>query len=196
MHKRHPLTVIGALARAATLSVMVGAASVSPAAARGGFHGMGGFGLHGEPRAGQAGLATPSYLLITVSSVTDADAFKTAMGNLATAIASFNGRLVADMDKPAPWEGSASEHIVMIRFDNPDQAQAWRNSDAFKSFDADLHRSSASTMQLVQGLPIAVDRGGRGRRGGARFDARAFEPNVKDYDRLLDQGLKNICKGC
>ena len=48
-------------------------------------------------------------------------------------------------------------------------------------------------MQLVQGLPMPAG-GGRGR--GGRFDAKAFEPNVKDYDRLLNRQLKNICKGC
>jgi hypothetical protein len=80
----------------------------------------------------------------------------------------------------------------MLQFPNAEQAQAWKNSDAFKSFDADLRRSTTSTMQPVQGLPMPS---GRGDRGG-RFDAKAFEPNVKDYDRLLDQRIKNICKGC
>jgi hypothetical protein len=32
------------------------------------------------------------------------------------------------------------------------------------------------------------------RRG--RFEAKAFEPNVQDFDRLLNQRLKTICKGC
>ena len=44
-------------------------------------------------------------------------------------------------------------------------------------------------MQLV--LPE-----GRGGRRGRGLDAKAFEPNVQDYDRLLDQRLKTICKGC
>ena len=41
-------------------------------------------------------------------------------------------------------------------------------------------------------LPLPVGHSGR----GGRFDAKAFEPNVQDYDRLLDQRLKTICKGC
>lgn len=36
---------------------------------------------------------------------------------------------------------------------------------------------------------------GHGGRG-SRLDAKAFEPNVQDYDRLLNQRIKNICKGC
>jgi antibiotic biosynthesis monooxygenase (ABM) superfamily enzyme len=34
-----------------------------------------------------------------------------------------------DTDKPIAWEGSAPEHVVMVQFDNPDQAQAWKSSD-------------------------------------------------------------------
>jgi hypothetical protein len=35
-----------------------------------------------------------------------------------------------------------------------------------------------------------------GRGGRGRFEAKAFEPNVQDFDRLLNQRLKTICKGC
>ena len=84
----------------------------------------------------------------------------------------------------------------MLQFDNPDRAQAWKNSDAFKSFDAELHRSSESTMQLAQGLPMPAARGiGGGRRGRGRFDPKAFEPNVKEYDQMLNK-MNGVCKGC
>jgi uncharacterized protein (DUF1330 family) len=138
-------------------------------------------------------VVTPAYVLIAVSSVTDAEAFKKTVQDLGTAVATFTGRLAIDADKPTTWEGSAPEHVVMIQFADVEQAQAWKNSDAFKSLDADLRKSSVSTMQMVQGLPMPVGRGGR---GAGRFDAKAFEPNVQDYDRLLDQRLKTICKGC
>jgi uncharacterized protein (DUF1330 family) len=138
-------------------------------------------------------LVTPAYVLIAVSKVTDAEGFKKTVEDVATAAATFTGRMAIDADKPTAWEGTAPEHVVMIQFADIDQAQAWKNSDAFKSFDADLRKSSVSTMQMMQGLPMEVGRGGR---GGGRFDAKAFEPNVQDYDRLLDQRLKTICKGC
>jgi hypothetical protein len=79
----------------------------------------------------------------------------------------------------------------MIQFADPEQAQAWKNSEAFKSFDTDLNKSSSSTMQFVQALPVPEGHGGRG-----RFEAKAFEPNVRDFDRLLNQRLKTICRGC
>jgi uncharacterized protein (DUF1330 family) len=187
---------------AAICTLLVCVASGTPVMARGGFmHGMGGFGMHGDHRmgaGGSEGLLTPTYVVITVSKVTDAEAFKVTMRDLATADTSFAGRLAVDMDKPVSWEGTAPEHVVMIQFDNPDQAQAWKSSDAFKSFDAGLHRSSDSTMQLVQGLPTPAARGiggGRRGRGNVRFDQKAFEPNVKEYDQMLNK-MNGICKGC
>jgi hypothetical protein len=53
-------------------------------------------------------------------------------------------------------------------------------------------------MQLVQGLPTpAVGGIGEGRRGrgNVRFDQKAFEPNVKEYDQMLNK-MHGICKGC
>lgn len=110
-----------------------------------------------------------------------------------TAVAPFTGRLDAGAEKPPTWLGAPADHVVMIQFADAAQAQAWKNSDAYKAFEAGLQKSSASTIQLVQGLPVPDGRGGRGGRG---LDAKAFEPNVQDFDRLLNQRLKTICKGC
>jgi uncharacterized protein (DUF1330 family) len=138
-------------------------------------------------------MMAPAYVLITVSSVSDLDAFKKEIQDMTTAVASFSGRLAVNAEKPPSWEGAAVEQVIMIQFADADQAQAWKNSDAYKSFEADLHKSSASTIQMVQGLPLPE---GRGARGGRGLDAKAFEPNVQDFDRLLNQRLKTICKGC
>ena len=120
------------------------------------------------------------------------------MQDLIATTASFGARLAVDMDKPASWDGTAAEHVVMLQFDNPDQAQTWKNSEVFKKFDEALRRSSESNMQLVQGLPMPVAHGmgeGRGGRGSARLDPKAFEPNVKEYDQMLSK-MHGICKGC
>jgi uncharacterized protein (DUF1330 family) len=164
--------------------------------ARGG-HGMGGFGMlgHRMGAGGGEGLLAPAYVLVSVSKITDAEAFKITISDLMAAVTPFAARLAVEMDKPVSWEGTAPEHMVMIQFDNPDQAQAWKNSDAFKKFDADLHRSSESTMQLVQGLPAPAARGMGGGRRGRGFDQKAFEPNVKEYDQMLNK-MNGICKGC
>jgi uncharacterized protein (DUF1330 family) len=164
--------------------------------ARGG-HGMGGFAMQGHRlgAGGGEGLLTPAYVLVSVSKITDAEAFKNTISDLMAAVTPFVGRVAVEMDKPVSWEGTAPEHMMMIQFDNPDQAQAWKNSDAFKKFDADLHRSSESTMQLVQGLPAPAARGMGGGRRGRGFAQKAFEPNVKEYDQMLNK-MNGICKGC
>jgi uncharacterized protein (DUF1330 family) len=189
--------------RAAAIgTLLICVASGTPVMARGGFmHGMGGFSTHGGQRVGAGGtegILTPAYVLITISKITDADAFKVTMRDLMAADTPFAGRLAVDMDKPVSWEGTAPEHVVMIQFDNSDQAQTWKSSDAFKSFDAELHRSSESTIQLMQGLPTPAVRGingGRRGRGNVRFDQKTFEPNVKEYDQMLNK-MHGICKGC
>lgn len=140
-------------------------------------------------------MLTPAYVLITVSKITDAEAFKAAIQNLTAAATPFAGRVALDLEKPAPWDGTAPEHVVMIQFDNADQAQAWKGSDAFKSFDAELLRTSELTMQLVQGLPMPAGRGIGGGRRGRGFDKKTFEPNVKEYDQMLNK-MHGICKGC
>jgi len=179
---------------AAVLCVLIGLLWIAPAMARGGGHGMGGFGFHAGGRMGGGGHTTaPAYVLVTVSSVSDADAFKKAIQDMTTAVAPFTGRLAVDAEKPPAWEGAVAEHVVMIQFADAEQALAWKNSDAYNAFAADLHKTSASTVQQVQGLPVPEGRGGRGLRG---LDAKAFEPNVQDFDRLLNQRLKTICKGC
>jgi uncharacterized protein (DUF1330 family) len=193
--RRPELKTWSASCRAAAIcTFLVCVASGTPVMARGGFM----HGGHGTGAGGSEGLLTPTYVLITVSKVTDAEAFKVTMRDLVTADTPFAGRLAVDMDKPVSWEGTAPEHVVMIQFDNPDQAQAWKCSDAFKSFDAGLHRSSDSTMQLVHGLPMPAARGisgGRRGRGNVRFDQKAFEPNVKEYDQMLNK-MNGVCKGC
>src|SRR5271168_1435096 len=60
------------------------------------------------------------YVLILVLKITDADVFKATMSGLMNPSAAFAGRLAVDEDKPAAWEGTAPEHIVMIQFDSPD----------------------------------------------------------------------------
>ena len=186
--------LISTVTCALLLSIVWGA----PAIARGGFmHGMGGFGMHGHA-GGREGFLTPAYVLITVSKITDAEAFKATMQDLIVTTAPFAARLAVDIDKPVSLDGTAAEHVVMLEFDNPDQAQAWKKSDVFKKFDEDLRRSSESNMQLVQGLPMPVAHGmgeGRGGRGSARLDPKAFEPNVKEYDQMLNK-MHGICKGC
>jgi hypothetical protein len=66
----------------AICALLVSVVSDTPAMARGG-HGMGGFGIHeGHGMGGGEGLLTPTYVLITVSKITDAEVSKGALRDL------------------------------------------------------------------------------------------------------------------
>jgi len=47
----------------------------------------------------------PVYVLLTVSSVSDADEVKKAIQDMTTAVALFSGRLAIDAEKPPAWRG-------------------------------------------------------------------------------------------
>jgi uncharacterized protein (DUF1330 family) len=169
-------------------------ATASQVAARGG-HGMRGFG--GMGHRGQSSLTiTSAYVIINVSKIEDEKAFKAATDDLSSAIATFSGRIVADVDKPVSWEGDAPVHLLMIEFSTSDQAQAWKDSEAFKNFDTAAHRGAEFQIELFQGLAVpAIGETTRAGRGRFRIDQRAYEPIVKEYDQTLSK-MHGICKGC
>jgi uncharacterized protein (DUF1330 family) len=175
-------------------------ATASQVAARGGhFHGMRGFGGLGY-RGLSSGLTsltvTPAYVIIHVSKIDDEKAFKAATDDLSSAVGAFSGRIVADVDKPASWEGDAPVHLLMIEFGTNDQAQAWKDSEEFRNFDAAANRAAKFQIELVQGLPVpAIGEMARTGRGRFRIDQRAYEPIVKEYDQTLSK-MHGICKGC
>ena len=92
--------------RTVALCALIGLLWSAPATARGGGHGMGGFGFHGGGRMGRSEhMMVPAYVLITVSTVSDADAFKKAIQDMTTAVAPFTGRLAVDAEKRLPGRG-------------------------------------------------------------------------------------------
>ena len=110
-------SLLASLGGAAALCTVVWLVCGTPATARGGGHGTGGFGFHGGGRMGRGDrVVTPAYVLIASSSVSDAEAYKKALEDVATAAATFTGRVAVDADKPAAWEGSAPDHVVMLQF--------------------------------------------------------------------------------
>lgn len=167
-------------------------AIASQASARGGHS----HGLHGFGELGRHGEMAPAYVIINVAKIQDEQLFKAATDQLNSAIATFSCRIIADVDKPVSWYGEAPVHLLMIEFNTPDQAQAWKASEAFKNFDAALHRGAEAQIELVQGLLVPA--GGvmaRSRHGRFAIDQQAFEPIVKEYDQTLSK-IHGICRGC
>jgi uncharacterized protein (DUF1330 family) len=188
-------------------------ASLSPAAlARDGFGHMGHFGGAGHTRMGPMGhvggfaggegghgaIMTPAYVLITTTALTDNDAFATALHGLPDAVLPFEGRVVSDVGSPPSWDGAAAAHVTMLEFDSADAAQRWKSSDAYKSFDEQLRKTSTSAIQQLQGVPTASPSAvanARMQGRGRGLDPKAFEPIVKEYESTLNR-MHGICRGC
>jgi uncharacterized protein (DUF1330 family) len=181
---------------------------LSPAAlARGGFGHMGHLGglghvghagaiAEGQPRGGA--ITTPAYVLISTASLADKNAFTNVVHGLSDALLPFEGRVVSEIDNPPSWEGAAAAHMTLLQFDSADAAQRWKNSDAYRSFDEQIKRSSTSSIQQMQGVPTvrpAAMANARIHGRGRGLDPQAFEPLVKDYDQTLNK-MHGICRGC
>jgi uncharacterized protein (DUF1330 family) len=173
-----------------------------PALARGGFGHLrhpGGLGHIGHGRStegGRAAIVTPAYVLISTSALTDKDGFANALHGLADAVLPFEGRVISDVDTRSSWEGTAAAHVRMIEFDSANAAQRWKNSDAYKNFDAQLRKASTSSIQQLPGVPTARPAAmANARMHGRGLDPQAFEPMVKEYDSTLKK-MHGICSGC
>jgi uncharacterized protein (DUF1330 family) len=155
----------------------------------GGFHFRRGF---GSPS--QVGLS--AYVVIDFSTTADPETLKTAQAKLATALVSFSGHIIIDADNPIPLDGNMPQHYFLIAFDNMKDAQAWRNSDSFKEFDADRRRAGTSRMFLVEGISNGAPVSNLDARGRhMRFDPAPFEKIIRKRDEDLNR-IKDICKGC
>jgi uncharacterized protein (DUF1330 family) len=164
----------------------------------GGFHGGGfyGGGMRGGGFRGPAGGMPPAYVVIDVSATNDAQAFKTTMADTAAGLVPFGGHLMIDADNPTALDGAAPQHLVIIAFDTLEHAQAWKDSESFKRFDADRGRAVTSRTFMVEGVPNAAPLSGlRGGGHGMRFDPKPFEEIIKKRDQDLNR-IKDICKGC
>jgi len=154
----------------------------------GGFHG-GGFVL---PGAGKP----PAYVVIDVSATNDAQALKTMVSNSAAGLVPFGGHIMIDAGSPTALDGAAPQHLVVIAFDSLEHAQAWKDSESFKAFDADRRAAATSRAFVIEGIPNAVP--AVGLRGGGRlmrYDPKPFEELIKKRDQDLNR-IKDICKGC
>jgi uncharacterized protein (DUF1330 family) len=168
------------------------AGSLHPAIARGG-HG----GFHGG-RIGGVGLpaaAKPAYVVVDVTETTDAQAYKTMVANAETAVIQFGGRILIDSDGATALDGAVPQRLLIIAFDNAENAQAWKASPSFEEFNAARGTAVKSRAFMVEGMPTVVAGAGLGRGRHMRYDPKPFEEIIKRRDDDLHR-IKDICKGC
>ena len=100
-------------------------------------------GLHAQAKP-------PVYAVIPILKITDADTFK-QIGPKASAAMS-GAHYIIRSDKITSLDGTPPERLIVIAFDNMEQAQAWHNSAAQKEIDALRIKSTKSLSFIVEGM--------------------------------------------
>jgi uncharacterized protein (DUF1330 family) len=105
-------------------------------------------GLHAQAKP-------PTYVVVAIRSVKDADAFKSGVVDKATpsALAAAGGHYVVRTQAITAFDGPPPQRFVLIAFDSPEKAQAWHNSEAQKDIDAARAKSTDSLSFMVESLP-------------------------------------------
>lgn len=95
----------------------------------------------------------PTYVVVALRKINDADGFKTGVVDKApAAMAGSGGHFVVRTDKITSLDGTPPQRFVMIAFDSAEQAQAWHNSAAQKEVDAARMKTTDSLSFMVDGV--------------------------------------------
>jgi uncharacterized protein (DUF1330 family) len=100
-----------------------------------------------------AQMKPPTYVVVAIRKITDADSFKTnVVAKAAAALAGSGGNYVIRTDKITSLDGNPPARFVLIKFDSVEKAQAWHNSAAQKEIDAARAKSTDSLSFIVEGM--------------------------------------------
>ena len=100
-----------------------------------------------------AQMKPPTYVVVAIRKITDADSFKTnVVAKAAAAMAGSGGNYVIRTDKITSLDGTPPARFVLIKFDSVEKAQAWHNSAAQKEVDAARAKSTDSLSFMVEGM--------------------------------------------
>ena len=104
-------------------------------------------GLHAQAKP-------PTYVVVAIRSVKDAEGFKTGVVEKASpaALAAAGGRYVVRSQSPIGLDGTPPQRFVLIAFDSPEKAMAWSNSPATKEVTAARIKTTDSLSFMVEGF--------------------------------------------
>jgi uncharacterized protein (DUF1330 family) len=104
-------------------------------------------GLHAQAKP-------PTYVVVAVRSVKDADAFKAGVidKSPATALAAAGGHYIVRTQKITSLDGHPPERFVLIAFDSAEKAQAWSDLPATKEVTAARLKTTDSLSFMVEGV--------------------------------------------
>jgi uncharacterized protein (DUF1330 family) len=103
-------------------------------------------GLHAQAKP-------PTYVVIPILKITDAEAFKPVLEKGPAAAKASGGTFIIRTDKTTPLDGTPPQRLVVIKFDSVEQAQAWHNSALQKEVDAIRAKTTQSLSFIVEGMP-------------------------------------------
>jgi uncharacterized protein (DUF1330 family) len=100
----------------------------------------------------QAQMKPPTYVVVAIRKITDAEAYKAVLEKAPAAMKGSGGEFVIRTDKITSLDGPPPARFVLIKFDSAEQAQAWHTSAAQMEVDAIRVKSSESLSFIVEGL--------------------------------------------
>jgi uncharacterized protein (DUF1330 family) len=104
-------------------------------------------GLHAQAKP-------PAYVVVSISSIKDADGFKSGVVDKASpaALAAAGGHYVIRSQSVTALDGAPPQRFVLIAFDSTEKALAWNNSAATKEVTAARIKTTDSKSFLVEGV--------------------------------------------
>jgi uncharacterized protein (DUF1330 family) len=100
----------------------------------------------------QAQMKPPTYVVVAIRKITDAEAYKNVLEKAPAAVKNSGGDFVIRTDKITSLDGMSPARFVLLKFDSVEQAQAWHTSAAQMEVDAIRIKSSDSLSFMVEGL--------------------------------------------
>jgi uncharacterized protein (DUF1330 family) len=95
----------------------------------------------------------PTYAIVDVSSVTDAEGYKALFPKAGPAVAALGGKYLVRTENIIATDGTPPKRFVVIAFDSLAKAKAWEASEAQKEVDAIRMKNSTSRQFFVEGMP-------------------------------------------
>ena len=95
----------------------------------------------------------PTFVVVALRKINDPATFKTeVVEKAAAAMANSGGKYVIRTDKITALDGNPPQRYVLIQFDSPEKAKAWKDSALQKAVDAARMKTTDSLSFMVEGM--------------------------------------------
>ncbi len=94
----------------------------------------------------------PTYVVIAIQKITDAEAYKPLPEKGRAAAEAAGGRYLIRTGNIVRLDGSPPERLALIEFESVEKAKAWYNSAAQKDSDTIRAKSTDSRAFIVEGV--------------------------------------------